>query len=59
MNLVFGACIFDICIKQCHYLADFNVLGGRTQGSPTYLVPPHIGTEQYSHLWLLPLSVMQ
>ena len=59
MYLVFGACIYGICIKQCHYLADFNVVGRRTQGSSTYLVPPHIGTEQYSHLWLLPLSVMQ
>ena len=59
MYLVFGACIYGICIKQCHYLADFNVVGMRSQGSPTYLVPPHIGTEQYSHLCSVVLSVMQ
>ena len=73
MYLVFGACTFGICIKQCHYLADFNTvthhsdqahgqcrsMRTRSQGSLTYLVLPHIGTEQYSHLISLFLSVMQ
>ena len=26
MYLVLGACSFGICIKQCHYLADFNTV---------------------------------